>query len=145
MPWWDKVISAMGGNLLDGVKDIIQTFKLPPEQQLAFDSKMAELKAGYETKLAELAVEDRNSARQREMAIKDKTVSNLAYIIVGSFVAVGAFMIVHPYFFPGLEIEPEMLTLIGTIVGYLAAKAEQVASYYFGSSAGQDHMMKQHG
>lgn len=40
---WDKVLSILGGNVFEGVKDIIRTFKLPPEQQLQFDSKMAEL------------------------------------------------------------------------------------------------------
>jgi hypothetical protein len=34
--------------------------------------------------------------------------------------------------------EPEQLGMVGTIVGYLAAKAEQVASYYFGSSVSSD-------
>ena len=38
---WDKVMSILGGNLLGGVKDSVQTFKLPPEQQLAFDAKHA--------------------------------------------------------------------------------------------------------
>ena len=38
---WDKVMSILGGNLLGGVKDLVQTFKLPPEQQLAFDAKHA--------------------------------------------------------------------------------------------------------
>ena len=51
---WDKVMSILGGNLLGGVKDLVQTFKLPPEQQLAFDAKMAELQTQAELKLAEL-------------------------------------------------------------------------------------------
>ena len=62
---WEKVVSILGGNVFDGVKDIIRTFKLPPEQQLQFDSKMAELQTQAELKLAELETADRNSARQR--------------------------------------------------------------------------------
>lgn len=135
---WEQIANLFGGTVLSGVKDLIQTFKLPPEQQLQFEQRLTELTQDYKKRVIELEAADRNSARQREIAVKDRTVSNLAYMIVGAFVVVGGFMIVHPYLFPGMKLEPEMLTLVGTIVGYLAAKAEQVASYYFGSSMGSD-------
>ena len=90
---WDKVISILGGNVFEGVKDIIRTFKLPPEQQLQFDSKMAELQTQAEIKLAELEASDRNSARQRETAIKDKTPAILAYSITIGFFSVLFYML----------------------------------------------------
>lgn len=135
---YEKLVSIFGGNILDGLKDLIQTFKLPPEQQLQADMKLKELDHAVKVKAMDLDVEDRKSAREREVAVKGNTTSTLAYIIVGAFVAVSVFMISHPYIFPGTKMEPEQLGMVGTIVGYLAAKAEQVASYYFGSSVSSD-------
>lgn len=135
---YEKLVNLFGGSILDGVKDLIQTFKLPPEQALQADMKVKELEHTIKLRAMDLDVEDRKNARAREMAVKGNTVSTLAYIIVGAFVGVSVFMISHPYIFPGTKMEPEQLGMVGTIVGYLAAKAEQVASYYFGSSASSD-------
>lgn len=79
---------------------------------------------------SELEFKDRNSARQREAAVKDSTNQILAYAVVGSFVAVVAGTL--------LGISKVDSVLAGTLVGYLSAKAEQVLAYYFGSSAGSD-------
>lgn len=84
----------------------------------------------------QLDIQDRDSARKREMEVKDGTPANLAYLIVGAFIAVALFVVAHPYIWPGTKLEPEMLGMVGAVIGYLSAKAEQVASYYFGSSVG---------
>lgn len=91
-----------------------------------------------ETERQRLDVEDRISARMRETEVKDKVPSRLAYIIIGSFVCLSAFIIGHPYV-SDKTLDTGMIGMIGTIIGYLSAKAEQVSSYYFGSSRGSDH------
>jgi len=79
---------------------------------------------------AELAFKDADSARQREMQVKDNVNMVLAYTIVGSFIAViGATLLGYA------KVES---VLAGTLVGYLSAKAEQVLAYYFGSSRSGD-------
>jgi len=83
-----------------------------------------------------LDIQDRDSARKREMEVKDSTPARLAFLIIGAFIAVAVFVVAHPYIWPGTKLEPEMLGMVGAVIGYLSAKAEQVASYYFGSSAG---------
>lgn len=135
---WDKLTSIFGGSILEGVKDIVRTFKLPPELQLQFDTRMAELETSFRSKVLDLDVQDRASARAREMAVKDKTVATLAYVIVGTFAGVCVFLVIHPYVLPQVELSTATMTMLGTVVGYLSAKAEQVASYYFGSSLGSD-------
>lgn len=79
-------------------------------------------------KFAELEIRDRDSARQREMAVKDSTNQVLAFTIVGAFIAMVAATL--------LGYAKVESVLAGTLVGYLSAKAEQVLAYYFGSSRG---------
>lgn len=126
---WDKVISILGGNVFEGVKDIIRTFKLPPEQQLQFDSKMAELQTQAEIKLAELEASDRNSARQRETAIKDKTPAILAYSITIGFFSVLFYML-------NFEVPQSEREVLFVMLGSLGTAWTGIIAYYFGSSAG---------
>lgn len=82
---------------------------------------------------------DRADARAREVAMAahgDHTARVLAYCVTGAFVFVTISLIAGGLLgAEGLR-DPVLSTLIGTVVGYLSAKAEQVVSYYFGSSAG---------
>ncbi len=126
---WEKVVSILGGNVFDGVKDIIRTFKLPPEQQLQFDSKMAELQTQAELKLAELETADRNSARQREASIKDKTPAILAYSITAGFFGVLFYML-------NFEIPQSEREVLFVMLGSLGTAWTGIIAYYFGSSAG---------
>ena len=126
---WEKVVSILGGNVFDGVKDIIRTFKLPPEQQLQFDSRMAELQTQAELKLAELETQDRNSARLREATIKDLTPSILAYSITAGFFGVLFYML--NYEVPQAERE-----VLFVMLGSLGTAWTGIIAYYFGSSAG---------
>ena len=81
-------------------------------------------------KYADLAFQDRNSARDREIKTGDNTNKVLAFIVVGAFIAmVGATLAGYA------KVES---VLAGTLVGYLSAKCEQVLAYYFGSSKGSE-------
>lgn len=130
----------------DKINDALQTGQLSGEQivalkQAEIDMKTKEQEFGF--KFEELVFKDRDSARQREMAVKDNTNKILAYTIVGSFVAM-----VTGTLMGWAKVDS---VLAGTLVGYLSAKAEQVLAYYFGSTKGSadktkllaDHMPKQ--
>lgn len=106
-----------------------------PEQMLAlknadqaFQMRMQELGFAHIQVLEQIAFQDRDSARKRESTVGDKTNRNLAYTIIAAFIAmaIGTLM--------GWAKADSVLA--GTIIGYLSAKAEQVLSYYFGSTSG---------
>ena len=83
--------------------------------------------------LERIAAEDRNSARNREVQAHDSwTPRVLATVVVGGFLW-SVYAVLSGYV-KQLQ-DPMMATLVGTMIGYVSAKADQIISYYFGSSA----------
>lgn len=115
----EKVVEALSHGQLSG--DQVLALK-----QAELDLKAKEQELGF--KFAELDIRDRDSARQREMAVKDNTNTILAFTVVGAFVALVAGTMLG-----WAKVDS---ALAGTLVGYLSAKAEQVLAYYFGSTKG---------
>lgn len=98
------------------------------DQKFALDMK----RIGVD--LEKIAQEDRSSARDREVKTGDKaTPRMLATVIVCGFLLTVWYVLSGQV--EGLK-DPVAAGLIGTLIGYVSAKADQVVSYYFGSSAG---------
>lgn len=77
---------------------------------------------------SKLVYDDIANARGREIAVRDTTPRNLAYLVIG---------------FTGIVILATMLgltkvetALAGTLIGYLVAECRSALTYYFGSSQG---------
>lgn len=128
---WDKLISILGGNLFTGVTDLVKAFKLPPEQQVAFEAKMADIEATLKTSLEKIAAEDRHSARQREMTVLDWTPRILAYMTT-----LGFFGILLVMLFASMPINDQTHDVLLVMLGCLGTAWTGVIAYYFGSSAG---------
>lgn len=110
--------------------------KATPEQLLAlkkaeqeFTVRMREL----DIDLERIANSDRDSARSREVQTKDWMPRVLAFVVVGGFMLT-VFLVLMGYV-EGMK-DPLMATTVGTLIGFVSAKCEQVVAYYFGSSAG---------
>ena len=100
------------------------------EADNAFTIKMKELGVDIER----VHQQDRDSARNREVRTGDVwTPRILAGVIVGGFLTM-VYMVLSGYV-EGLK-DPIVAGMVGTLIGYVSAKADQVTSYYFGSSAG---------
>lgn len=110
--------------------------KATPEQLLAlkqaeneFSVRMREL----DIDLERIANADRDSARQREVKTGDWMPRVLAFVVVGGFMLT-VFLVLLGHV-EGMK-DPLMATTVGTLIGFVSAKCEQVVAYYFGSSAG---------
>ena len=102
---------------------------LQSDDQLQVDLRMQLSAERIET--ARIYAADRASARQREMAIKDKIPAILAILTLFSFFGyIGAVTFLPEH----LMISESFLNLA---VGWLGGTASTVVAYYFGSSAGQ--------
>lgn len=98
-------------------------------------AKVKQAEAELQERMAELGIQkeqlvfqDIASARAREIAVRDSTPRNLAYLIIG---------------FTGLAIAATLAgwthvdsALAGTLIGYLVAECRSTLTYYFGSSQG---------
>lgn len=107
-----------------------------PEQMLAlkkadqdFALQMKELGFANLKDMEQIAVNDRDSARKREMTVKDNTPKILAYAMTIGFFAILTFML-----FKGVPTESR--DLLNIMLGMLGTSFVSVISYYFGSSAG---------
>jgi hypothetical protein len=107
-----------------------------PEQMMAiknadqaFALKMQELGYANIKDMEALAVSDRSSARQREIAVKDNTPKILAYIIT-----LGYFGILIAIMFG--EVPAQSKDILYIMLGTLGTSWAGCIAYYFGSTAG---------
>lgn len=98
------------------------------------DAQFAAQMKALDVDLERIAADDRDSARKREVGSGDAWTPR----IIGGM-ALGGFLWAVYWVLSGQVSgmsDPTTVALVGTLVGYVSAKADQVVSYYFGSSAG---------
>lgn len=100
------------------------------EAEREFVVRMRELDIDVE----KIHQQDRDSARQRQIQLKDKAPGILAGFIMAVFSAVMVlqFLIV----FREITIDPSSMRVLDASLGILSAAVISVVSFYFGSSAG---------
>lgn len=116
------VVSAIAGKL--GVSADVAAIT----QAIAQDPQAAQKLAEINLDQFKIEVEDRKDARGMQTATRSLFVPALGTLIVGSFIGVVVATLL------GLTVADSVLA--GTLIGYLSGKAEQVISFYFGSSHG---------
>lgn len=98
------------------------------------DAQFAAQMKALDVDLERIAAQDRDSARRREVGSGDYWTPR----VIGGM-ALGGFLWAVYWVLSGQVAgmtDPTTVALVGTLVGYVSAKADQVVSYYFGSSAG---------
>jgi hypothetical protein len=131
-----KLCNALGLPVSSREQDIAEYLTSNPDKlvevkkaEIALSQRAMEL----EIEEKRIHAEDRNSARNREIQIRSKFNPILATIVIlGFFATIGYIMSGY------ISLTGEQGILVGTIVGYASAKADQVISYYFGSSQGSE-------
>lgn len=100
----------------------------------AFKVQMEQLGISEE----KLAFDDVSNARGREIAVKDSTPKQLAWMLIGGFLTISLAQIVAMVGWADQvnKIPAQGWLLIGNISGYLANEAKQAGAYYFGTTMG---------
>ena len=97
----------------------------------AFAAHMQEIGFAHVEDIDKLANEDRNSARQREMTVRDNTPKILAYGVTLGFFGVLWAIMAH-------AVPAESRDVLNLMLGALGTAWTCVIAYYFGSSSGSD-------
>jgi hypothetical protein len=123
--------AAPGTGALGKLGDLFAQGILKAEQikqaESAHAEKMAELGYKNAVDLETLSTQDRASARAREVAVKDRTPSILAYILIaGTGVAIAGTLLGYTKIDSALS---------GTLIGYLVAECRTALAYFFGTTA----------
>lgn len=132
-----QVVSSVLGLPTDSnEKDVEKALRLAtPDQLLALkqaDNDFAVRMKELDIDLERIAASDRDSARKREAQVKDWMPRVLSLVVVGGFMAT-VFLVLMGVV-EGMK-DPLTATTVGTLIGFVSAKAEQVIAYYFGSSS----------
>ena len=128
---FEKLIGALGGNLFTGVAEVVGKFVTDPTKQAELQAELVKLEATVRTKALEIEASDRHSARQREMAVKDRTPSHLAYATLAMFLGYIAAVTFLPLYTP-VHLDKEFINIA---LGWLGGTASTVVASYFGSSS----------
>lgn len=93
-----------------------------------FQAQMSQL--GFESAeaLAKLANDDRDSARKREISLRDWTPCALAVAVTAGFFGILGFMAMH-------KVPADSKDMLNIMLGSLGAAWVSIISYYFGSSS----------
>jgi len=127
-----------GGKLLEGAKNIIDEIVTTKEEKAQLEIRFKELINEHEQSLINAEVDDRKSARQREVdalknGSKNLTQNVLAYAAIIAFFSITGYIISH-----GLgNMNSEESFIVGNLTGMAAAIAKDIYGYYFGSSKGE--------
>jgi len=121
---------GLAGGVVGTLQDI-GLLKDPKEAQAALERMQAIELRGEELDLELLKVSaaDRDSARKREMEVKDKTPRQIAYV---SFVGFFGILIVLMFVEVPASAKDALLIMLGTLAGIVTS----ITAYYYGSSAG---------
>lgn len=124
------------GSVFDFGKAVIERIWPDPAQRAEALQKLEELRQSGElsrmandTELFKAEIQDRDSARQREVAVKDSTPKVLAGLVTIGFFGLLGLMAFH-------ELPAANREALAIMLGTLAAAWAGIVAYYFGSSSG---------
>ena len=137
---WEKLASVFGSgasDLIDSIKKIaIDTWHISPEKASQLDAEKVRVAnelqmkvMGEVSRIIELENADRDSARKREMSVKDWTPTAFGAVMILGFFSVVWYMLI--------EVIPEAnQRILDMLLGSLMGSVTSIVAYYFGSSAG---------
>ena len=127
--WLEEIFKGGAEGIFKGVADVVSKFVTDPTEKAKIEAELAKLQVTHVEQMEQMALSDRQSARQREMAVKDWTPSILAWTVILFWGAGNYYIFTHP-----LPVGSE--TLVARVLGTVDMAVGLILGYYYGSSAG---------
>lgn len=127
--WLEDIFKGGTEGIFSGIAKVISTVVTDPTEKAKLQAELATLQATHEEKMQQMFASDRDSARKREMEVKDWTPSVLSWTVLAFWGLGNYFVFTH-----ALPVGSE--TLIARVLGTIDMAVGLVLGYYFGSSAG---------
>lgn len=130
-----RIFSNAGGGLIGEIANAADRFIVTAEDRHRFRAELLEIEAQAEAELARIAAQDRDSARNREIILRNTVgvlVQNIAAILM-ILAFVGLIYIV--YVMP-VNLVPEQWAVVHTMFGHLGGIVATIIAFWFGSSEG---------
>lgn len=141
--WVAKKVLGQEDATLDDISKFLTTANDPQALQKMKDAERdfaAHMKE-LDIDVFKLEVQDRASAR--DFGVKTK-IGAWMQLGIGVFVVIGFFMTVAMVLSGSLNIEEaNKAVLVGTVIGYVSAKADQVIAFLFGTTHGSSEKSEQ--
>jgi hypothetical protein len=125
---WEAIAGGVKG-LGDTILGFVKEFHMDPAQAAELEQKVRQAQLDFERHIMDLEIQDRDSARKREMAVKDATPKVLAYGITAGFFGVLFYIL-------NFDIPNESENVVYVMLGSLGTAWTGIMAYYYGSSAG---------
>jgi hypothetical protein len=119
--------AAQAGMTPDIVAKVRAADQEHAEKMRQLDIDVQKLNASHEEAFAKVDADDRNSARQREVAVKDWTPAIIAFLMIFLYGGVQVYLLTS-------VINDDMREIVMRSLGTLDAAVTMVLGYYFGSS-----------
>jgi len=131
-----KIGELISGGLLKDAGAIVDNLTTSKEEKLEAQRKLLELEQNYKSKIFELEVQDRDSARKREMTLLAQGKRDWFMWFVG-IVGLASFCF-SIYVVSYLTIPEANRELFINLLGIIEGAVISIFGYYYGSSRGSD-------
>lgn len=125
---WDAISGAVKA-VSDNLVAIIKEFHLDPKDAAELEQKTKQTLLDFQKSMVELEANDRKSAREREMAVKDTTPRYGFYLLSFGFYGVLTYMLMY-------SLPPGSERVIDIMLGSLGTAWTSAVYYYYGTSHG---------
>jgi hypothetical protein len=133
MKFLSKIFGATG--ILKDVSDIADRFITTPQERREFEEAIKERLRSHELEAMSLANADRDSARNREVTLRN-TLGVWAQNISAIAVIFGFMTLLYIVLMQPLPLSDRQATMADILLGTLGSIVIQIFQYWFGSSEG---------
>lgn len=135
-------IKAATGNVSGAIEDTVSLLKgKDDEESKALLSELEIKRKEFELETYRLEVQDRDSARTREVELKKAGGQDIMMIVSGAVAMIAFLTIIFTILF--VELPDKNENLIHQVIGITEGVAISVFTYYFGSSKGSSDKQKE--